>query len=196
MVMQSDRIAVAKKNARRRQTNPLPLQAVLRTRFDYDTENGVLIWRRVGDNAANGWNARWAGTPAGSGAVYKIVRISGVDYQLHRVVWGWHHGTIPAGLEVDHIDGNPTNNRIENLRLATIQEQQRNGGGGKRADSPTTFRGVGFRKDTRRWRAYIDTGGKHLSLGCFDTDVEAAHAYDKAAREHFGAFARLNFPDD
>jgi hypothetical protein len=98
------------------------------------------------------------------------------------------------GLFVDHINGNTLDNRKENLRLATHSQNMFNKRPRVNAASP--YKGVESSDGTvRPWRARITFGGKRRHLGSFATEEEAALAYDHAARESFGEFAWLNFPD-
>lgn len=87
-----------------------------------------------------------------------------------------------------------TNNRIDNLRLSTRAENNRNKG--KMRTRPTTSRyvGVSYHKGKGKWQAYITCDGKRLHLGTFPTEEEAARSYDAAALRLFGRFARPNFP--
>lgn len=99
----------------------------------------------------------------------------------------------PPGMEVDHINGDGLDNRRTNLRLCTHQNNMRNMKPGRPASS--RFKGVAWYRRDGRWRAYLVIDAKQTHLGYFDDETEAAHAYDRAARRHFGAYARLNFPD-
>lgn len=96
------------------------------------------------------------------------------------------------GQIVDHINGNKLDNRKANLRFATKQQNRANGGPMNRNKSG--FRGVSLGNKMKRWRAEIKVGDKNIHLGYFDTPEEAAKAWDEAALEHHGEFARLNFP--
>ena len=98
----------------------------------------------------------------------------------------------PKGLVVDHIDGNPLNNKRNNLRICTNQQNTFNQGLRKLKRKTSQFKGVYYRKNTKRWSAGITHNSKKHSLGCFDSEVDAARAYDKKAKELFGEFARLN----
>lgn len=101
---------------------------------------------------------------------------------MHRFVLG----DIPSGMVVDHINGDGLDNRRSNLRICTQRENSRNRGA-KRG-----FRGVSWKADIGRWRARIMVDRREISLGAFDTQESAAAAYNEAAIEHYGAFARLN----
>jgi hypothetical protein len=98
----------------------------------------------------------------------------------------------PEGMEVDHRNGDGLDCRRENMRICTEQENCFN-----RVPKPNTssrFKGVS-RTSTGRWRAQIGHNRRSTHLGTYDTETAAARAYDAKARELFGEFARLNFPD-
>lgn len=105
--------------------------------------------------------------------------------RMHSVLTGW-----PL---VDHRDGNGLNNQRQNLRPATKSQNLQN----SRIHGRNTsgYRGVSHDSDRAvAWHAYISIAGKRVSLGRYPTAIEAAHVYDAAAREHFGEYARPNFP--
>lgn len=104
------------------------------------------------------------------------------------------HKLLAPGKEIDHKDGDGLNNRRSNLRDVSGSQNQAN----RRVSSnnKTGFKGV--RKNIRdgRFRARIKIHGNRLSLGTYETPEQAAHAYDTAAKELHGEFARLNFPNE
>lgn len=111
----------------------------------------------------------------------------GRSIYLHTFLTGWNY--------IDHKNGDGLDNRRANLRPATPAQNAAN----KRLSSKnsTGYKGVHLYRRTGRYRAYIGRGNqKTLHLGYFDTAEEAARAYDAAALEHFGEFARLNFPKE
>lgn len=111
---------------------------------------------------------------------------------LHREIMG-----NPEGLFVDHINGNPLDNRKANLRLCT---QSQNMGNARKTTSRKTtsrFKGVAYQPAYKnKWGAYIGKSGDgRLWLGSYPTELDAALAYNKAAIDMYGEFARLNEVD-
>jgi len=92
--------------------------------------------------------------------------------------------------EIDHRDRNPLNNRRNNLRGSTRQQNIANGP--LRRNNRSGYIGVSWRKDKQRYRAYIAIGGKQKTLGHYKDPEDAARRYNEAAIEHFGEFAALN----
>lgn len=106
----------------------------------------------------------------------------------------------PKGMQVDHKDGDTLNNQKSNLRIATPAENTRNRPGDK--NSTSKYKGVSLhkQKDKRNgkiylyqcWQAHICIDGKPSKIGGFKTEIEAAIAYNEAAKKHHGEFAKLN----
>jgi len=122
---------------------------------------------------------------------YARAKINGKWEILHRLIMD-----TPVGLFVDHIDGNGLNNQKLNLRNVTTRENNIWKNRNKSAKNP--YRGVYFHPKTGKWRARICGNGRinPISLGLFHDPETAAKVYDKAAKEYFGEFARLNFPQE
>ena len=95
---------------------------------------------------------------------------------------------------VDHRDGDRTNNHIENLRYATHSENSRNAK--NRTDGLSVYKGVSYHTQAKKWKAAFGMNGKRIYLGLFGSEREAAEAYNAAAGEHYGEFARLNEFED
>ena len=151
--------------------------------FEYDPETGVFRNRISRGRAKAG--AR-AGSPAGHG--YRRIIVDYGKYYEHRLAWLIIHGTWPG--ELDHVDGNRSNNAIGNLRLATRTQNNANGCW---ATGASGLRGV--YKDKRRphkWFAKIQVDGRHIFLGWHNTPEDARAAYLKAASKHFGEYAFHN----
>jgi hypothetical protein len=99
------------------------------------------------------------------------------------------HGLTIGGAEIDHIDGNPLNNAISNLRLATKTQQQQNTR--VRARNRSGLKGAIYHTDRKVWTSRIKVDGKRIFLGTFHTAEEAHDAYCEAATKYFGTFARV-----
>lgn len=149
--------------------------------IDYDPHLGTLKWKVIRKGYGGGvWPGKDAGCPDKYG--YILVAINGLYYPAHRIAWYLHYRCWPE-KQIDHIDMDFLNNRISNLREATMTQQRANQR--VRKDSIVGVKGV-QRTRKGRWKARI----RGLHLGIFDTVDEASDAYWKAAQEHFGEFAR------
>ena len=129
---------------------------------------------------------KWSACVRGSGKnvrVYATREENGKRILLHHAIFG-----RPDGLDVDHIDGNTLNCCRSNLRSAT--RSQNNANGRKRAQTTSKFKGVHFHEQCRKWTAQI----RKRHLGLFRDEFDAATAYNFAATEDYGEFARLNLP--
>lgn len=100
----------------------------------------------------------------------------------------------PQGFCTDHIDGNKLNNTRANLRICTTTQNAHNTNPyrKRRVGAQSAYKGVGWHTKSGKWRAFIVVDKKHIHLGCFDSERDAAIAYNKAAILHFGEFAKPN----
>lgn len=151
--------------------------------LDYNPETGNFTWK------AKRRGRRKPGMSAGCIHPHGYVRIS-INYRLynaHRIAWLFITGKWPQKF-IDHIDGNPANNKASNLREANTLQ---NGANRKMSTANTSgIKGVSFVKNTQKWGAWIKVNGKSKNLGNFQTKEEAAEAYKKAAQNYWNDFAR------
>jgi hypothetical protein len=105
---------------------------------------------------------------------------------MHRQVMN-----APPGMLVDHINHDGLDNRKANLRLATPSQNSRN----QRKCKPTAsrYKGLSWDRDGKKWRVRIRANGRYIPLGRFNDEIQAARAYDEAAKKYHGEFASLNF---
>jgi hypothetical protein len=155
----------------------LPTPEMLRKLLRYDAETGQLIWAKTNSRRAP------AGSVAGclskhTGYIY--VGVNNKRLRAHRVVWMIVYNEIPG--EIDHIDGNRSNNRLENLRVVSRSGNNQNRGIQRNNTSGAT--GVSFDSYRSKWAANIQADGKKIKLGRFASFDEAVKAY-AAAKEKF-----------
>lgn len=158
-------------------------QKQLKELLVYEPDTGYLRWREMrGSRAA-------AGSIAGSLSPKGYVRIEilGTGYNAHALAWLYVYGEWPS-RQLDHINGKPADNAIQNLRLCNTQ--QNCAGRLKRKDNSTGFKGVSQVGD--KWRARIRVDYKGIDLGRHNSPKRAALAYDNAAVRFYGEFARTN----
>lgn len=105
---------------------------------------------------------------------------------MHRLVMN-----APKGSQIDHINGDGLDNRKCNLRFCSHQENSRNSPKNWRGTSK--YKGVGLCKRRKKWRARIKLNNKQVEIGCYNTEIEAATAYNMVALANFRQFARLNY---
>lgn len=163
------------------QTAGLTAQRV-RALLHYDSSTGLFIWRErsaedfATDRAARSWNTRYSGSPAlhtDRGNGYLQGQIDGHIYKAHRIAWLHHHGVWPKG-DIDHINGDRADNRIENLRDVSRSVNLLNKP--KAATNSSGVKGVSWAQERGQWNARIGVDGFYKNLGyfdCFDAAVQA-----------------------
>lgn len=159
----------------------LPSLELLNTLFDYNPETGEFI-RKIAVGS-RGLKGSVAGSINGIG--YLRIRIKSFEYLGHRLAYYMFYKNIPDCI--DHIDRNPSNNAILNLRPATQLQNSQNSS--VRKDNTSGFKGVRFNKQSCKWFAQIFLNKKQTYLGCRNTPEEAYKLYKAAAVQHFGEFA-------
>ncbi len=159
----------------------MPSAKFIRDLFNYDPRTGVVLWRYRPVSSfkslrdAEAWNSRYANTLAGQKDAKGYIRIAIAGhgrFLAHRLIYKWLYGDEPA--VIDHIDGNPENNKPDNLRSVSMADNTRNS-----ATSFTNRSGRrGVRWDTRdaKWRASITVGGKFKHIGTFERFDDAVAA--------------------
>lgn len=172
----------------------------IRELLDYDPLTGMLTWRtrplRSGlERIDKGWNTRLAGRPAGmtdrNGHIWVTVEMLGRPfrkYSAHRLAWAHYHDEWPTTEDVDHINGNPSDNRMINLRPASTTENVRNQR--RRIDNTSGHKGISWSKKSKKWYAYINVDKRMIALGLFASKEEAIAVRRAAAKQFFGEFAR------
>jgi hypothetical protein len=175
----------------RTKAKPLPPIEYLRELFVVDpTSPSGLRWkvRRRGSRGMGGV----AGCKAelSPGKLYWLVGVPGGHARAHRIVWAIVHGSDLDGYQIDHINGDGLDNRIENLRLATSSQNNRNRKTAK--NSTTGIRGVCWDAARNKWMAHISVNGKFHNLGRFDSLAVARCVRRRAEVQLFGEFSSIH----
>lgn len=147
----------------------------LHREFMYDKEAGELLCRKGGPHRTPGKVAGYL--ISNDYTSYRWVTLVGVAQPIHRIIWLMHYGVLPKG-EVDHIDRNGLNNKIDNLRdvTPTVNRQNKR----KYCNNGSGYTGVNRRAATGKWTAYIRINRNLVHLGTFIAFEEAVAARQKA----------------
>lgn len=161
-------------------------QGYLKSILNYNSNTGNLIWVnptsfRVKKGDIAGHKNKLHG--------YIEIGIKGKSYLAHRLIYFWVMGKWPK-YQIDHKDCNKTNNKWDNLREATNQQNSLNSR--LHVDNTSGYKGVQKNTLANTWMARLCIDGKALYLGSFTTKEEAAKKYDEAAIKHHGKYARIN----
>ena len=170
--------------------------------LDYDAESGILLWKRrpieifPSKRVFSTWNSRFAGKPALNASLngrHKTGTIFYRHFLAHRVVWCLCRGEWPKE-DIDHINGDGMDNRIENLRECSMMENQWNKSAER--NSTSKYKGVSWCKLRYKWYCNANLYGKTKFLGRFDREEDAAIAYNNYVSAHHGEFFRPNILED
>ena len=159
-------------------------QKQLQEMFDYSSDGSLI--RKVAVSGRSGQAGRKIGSVGTSNSnSYLITKIHGKNYKVHRLIYLWHHGYMPE--QVDHINKDSLDNRIENLRAASSSQNMMNRS--LFSNSTSKVKGVSWHKRAKKWFAYVDVNKKRTNIGYF-SDLELAELVASEARHKFhGAFA-------
>ncbi|WP_332116048.1 HNH endonuclease [Azorhizobium caulinodans] len=162
-----------------------PPQETVKYWLNYEPEIGIFTWRLSPTPRIK--KGQKAGGIRRNG--YCMIGLRGHGQILaHRLAWIYVHGMIPDRMEIDHINRDPGDNRLENLRLATSSQQKMN----KRVqrNSRSGLKGAYYHacRSGMKWRSQIKVGGKLIFLGYFPTAEDAHEAYVAASKSYFGEF--------
>lgn len=167
----------------------LPSQSVLRELLDYDPASGLLTWRPRAEHLFRlrrqytKFNKEFAGQPAlynRAESGHLRGRVLGQQVFAHRIIWKWVTGLEPT--EIDHINGNSSDNRFENLRVVTRAENAKNHK--RREDNTSGVVGVYWDKKCQKWTAKIGVRGRLVNLGFFECKDRAIAVRKQSEREH------------
>lgn len=150
----------------------------------FDESNGLLYWK-YREDAPKKWNSRFAGKPAGwkNDLGYFCVSINNTKYKVHRIVFMMHHGYLPE--EVDHINNDRSDNRIENLRAANATNNKHNSL--KAKNNTSGIKGVSWHKTS--WRCFLWNKNKSKEVGGFKTKELAKEFIELWREMAHGQFA-------
>lgn len=155
-------------------------QEYLKSILNYDSGTGIFTWLITPTN----------NVPAGSIAGYPvygyiIIGINKKLYRAHRLAWLYMYGCFPEGI-LDHINRDRQDNKIDNLRIASKQQNAYNSKLNKKNTSG--FRGVSWHKASNKWRATASIQGKSYNLGVYITAKEASAVYEEFVKNKHGEF--------
>ena len=157
--------------------------------LDYDAQSGIVRWK---SDRLSGEHKSVVVCVAGEEAGgltfdgYKRIGLDFGQYLLHRIIWLYVHGSFPpSNCEIDHIDGNKSNNSINNLRIVSRSQNQQNLRQAKAHNRSSGFLGVHFDKQRGLWRAVVNVNKKRIDLGFYAQLEDAKVAREKGVEKYF-----------
>ena len=163
----------------------LPPPSFIKEIVSYDSKSGCLYWKYRKDMPKN-WNNRFANKKVKTNSANCVgILYNGQRFfvSCHRVIWCYYYGKWPeSNLVIDHKDGNHYNNTIENLRLVTTAENNKNRSTPKNNTSGHV--GIYWSNKTRKWQVQIGTNGKNKYIGYFENKEDAIKARKEAMKKH------------
>lgn len=157
-------------------------------RFLFDYKDGILLWKNPSSSKVKvGQKAGYVGKDG-----YGVVKINNISYKLHKIVFLYHYGYIPECI--DHINGNRSDNNIENLREST--RSQNNWNSIKPKTNTSGVKGVSWYKTYNKWVAKCKVFGKQYFLGYFHNIEDAESAVIEFRKNNHGEFANNGWKND
>lgn len=155
--------------------------------FEYDPVDGVLYWKPLPERYPNGrirakaYRRRIAAGSFNHKRNFINVQYNGINYKAHRIIWLLVYGHYPEA-HIDHVNGNGSDNRLENIRIATNAENNQNLT--VRKDNTSGFQGVWFNKKRGKFSAELCVGKKRIRKYGFLTAEQAYDEYLRLKQEH------------
>ena len=160
-------------------------QGRVRELFDYNEKTGELIWKLKRRGRCKVGTVAGCLRPDG----YNRIHVDGKNYLAHRLIYLFHYGNLPK--HIDHIDNNPSNSRVENLRECSHSQNLCNRN--KQSNNTSGFKNVFWERGAKKWKSHIRSNGKVIYLGLFTDPEDAAKAADLEMLKRHGEFALTNF---
>lgn len=161
--------------------------------LSYDPESGIFRWKIKRNSYGGGVRPgdRAGAVRCNKESSWREIGINGVRYKEHRLAWLYSNEAWPSE-EIDHINRNPLDNRLDNLREATRSQNQANALRPQRCRPKSGYKGV-YRGKSGRWFSHVSVDGILIRLGRFDSPAEAHETYKAKIRELRGDFAVLSY---
>lgn len=157
--------------------------SLLRDYFNYDPASGEIRWKKSPHHKVKAGDIAGFIEPRG----YRVLQFKKTLWKGHRIALALMNNEFPNG-EVDHIDGNPSNNRFENLRVVDKSQNQMNRAVSK--NNRSGIKGVHFCESKQKWVSRISVGKNRIHIGGFNSFDEAIQKRKQFEDEFYGQYAR------